>query len=72
MGCLVKVPTSKGSVDTTTNLSYGEKILTRGEYNYFYAPPVKIFAKETSEQNLEAASVKILKNMLTSNLTFYK
>ena len=72
MGCLVKVPTSKGSVDTTTNLSYGEKILTRGEYNYFYAPPVKIFAKETSEQNLETASVKILKNMLTSNLTFYK
>lgn len=72
MGCLVKVPTSKGATNTETNLSYGEKILTRGEYNYFYAPPAKLFSKETSEQNLEAASVKMLKKMLTTDLIFYK
>lgn len=64
MGCIIKVPTSKGQTNSETKLSYGEHILTRGDFNYFYVAPTKLFSKDSSEQNLETSSVKIIKNML--------
>lgn len=65
MGCLVRVETKEGNIDTGTNLSFGMKILTHKEYSYFYQAGEKDFSTEAGEKDLEKTAKQLIKQMIS-------
>ena len=71
MGCLVKVAVSEGNSDKS-GVSFGDKVITVNDYNYFYKAPAGIYSKTDAEKGLEATAVEQIKAMLTGNVSAYK
>ena len=72
LGCVKRVATSEGDTDKDTGNSFGQKVYTYGEYNYFYTGPTVHFSQEPAEQGLEDTAVQIIKNMISSNISHYE
>lgn len=72
MGCLVRISAEEGD-RSSDGLSFGEKVFSSDGYNYFYTAPVKTFATDNSEIQLEKHAVSLIKTMLsTENISTYK
>ena len=72
LGCVTRVATSEGDTDKDTGISFGQKIYTYGEYNYFYSAPAAHFSQDPAEQGLEDTAVQIIKNMISNNISHYE
>ena len=71
MGCLRRVAKTDGESDADGN-SFGQKVFTNEDYNYFYKEPSKTFSGTDAEKGLEATAVQLIKNMITDNISAYK
>lgn len=72
LGCATRVATSEGDTDKDTGNSFGQKVFTYGEYNYFYTGPSTHFSQDAAEQGLEDTAVQIIKNMISNNISHYE
>lgn len=72
LGCVTRVATSEGDTDKDTGNSFGQKVYTYGEYNYFYTGPTAHFSQDAAEQGLEDTAVQIIKNMISNNISHYE
>lgn len=72
LGCATRVATSEGDTDKDTGNSFGQKVFTYGEYNYFYTGPSAHFSQDAAEQGLEDTAVQIIKNMISNNISHYE
>lgn len=72
LGCATRVATSEGDTDKDTGNSFGQKVYTYGEYNYFYTGPTAHFSQDAAEQGLEDTAVQIIKNMISNNISHYE
>lgn len=72
LGCATRVATSEGDTDKDTGNSFGQKVFTYGEYNYFYTGPTAHFSQDAAEQGLEDTAVQIIKNMISNNISHYE
>ena len=72
LGCATRVATSEGDTDKDTGNSFGQKVYTYGEYNYFYTGPAAHFSQDAAEQGLEDTAVQIIKNMISNNISHYE
>ncbi|MBR3264092.1 hypothetical protein IKF94_02585 [Candidatus Saccharibacteria bacterium] len=72
LGCVTRVATSEGDTDKDTGISFGQKVYTYGEYNYFYTGPAAHFSQDAAEQGLEDTAVQIIKNMISNNISHYE
>ena len=72
LGCATRVATSEGDTDKDTGNSFGQKVFTYGEYNYFYTGPTTHFSQDAAEQGLEDTAVQIIKNMISNNISHYE
>lgn len=72
LGCVTRVATSEGDTDKDTGNSFGQKVYTYGEYNYFYTGPTAHFSQDPAEQGLEDTAVQIIKNMISNNISHYE
>ena len=72
LGCVTRVATYEGDADKDTGMSFGQKIYTYGDYNYFYVAPTNHFSTDASEQGLEDTAVQIIKNMVSGNISHYQ
>lgn len=72
LGCVTRVATSEGDIDKDTGNSFGQKVYTYGEYNYFYTDPGAHFSQDAAEQGLEDTAVQIIKNMISNNISHYE
>lgn len=72
LGCATRVATSEGDTDKDTGVSFGQKVFTYGEYNYFYSAPATHFSQDAAEQGLEDTAVQIIKNMISNNISHYE
>lgn len=72
LGCVTRVATYEGDSDKDTGMSFGQKIYTYGDYNYFYVAPANHFSQDASEQGLEDTAVQIIKNMVSGNISHYE
>ena len=72
MGCLLRVESSEGYT-YPDGTSFGDHVYSYKGYNYFYTPPEETFSTDAAEQNLESASVQLIKSMLSSeNISSYE
>lgn len=72
LGCVTRVATSEGDTDKDTGISFGQKVYTYGEYNYFYNAPAQHFSEDAAEQGLEDTAAQIIKNMISNNISHYE
>lgn len=72
LGCVTRVATYEGDSDKDTGATFGQKIYTYGDYNYFYVAPAGHFSQDASEQGLEDTAVQIIKNMVSNNISHYQ
>lgn len=72
LGCVTRVATYEGDSDKDTGKSFGQKIFTYGDYNYFYTAPEAHFSQDAAEQGLEDTAVQIIKNMIANNISHYE
>ncbi|MBQ8984876.1 hypothetical protein IJ098_03425 [Candidatus Saccharibacteria bacterium] len=72
LGCVTRVATYEGDSDKDTGATFGQKIYTYGDYNYFYTAPTTHFSQDASEQGLEDTAVQIIKNMVSGNISHYE
>lgn len=72
LGCVTRVATYEGDSDKDTGKSFGQKIYTYGDYNYFYNAPEAHFSQDAAEQGLEDTAVQIIKNMIANNISHYE
>lgn len=72
LGCVTRVATYEGDSDKDTGATFGQKIYTYGDYNYFYTAPNAHFSQDASEQGLEDTAVQIIKNMVSNNISHYE
>ena len=67
MGCLVRIKASDGDSDSD-GVSFGDKVITVNSYNFFYQKPKAVFSTSSSDKDLEASAVNLIKTMLTKNV----
>ena len=72
VGCVTRVATAEGDTDKNTGKSFGQKIFTYDDYNYFYNAPEGHFSQDAAEQGLEETAVQIVKNMIANNIAHYQ
>lgn len=72
LGCVTRVATYEGDSDKDSGATFGQKIYTYGDYNYFYTAPTTHFSQDASEQGLEDTAVQIIKNMVSGNISHYE
>lgn len=72
VGCVTRVATSEGDTDKDTGKSFGQKIFTYDDYNYFYNAPEGHFSQDAAEQGLEETAVSLVKNMITNTIAHYQ
>ncbi len=68
MGCLVRIKASDGDSDSD-GVSFGDKVITVDSYNFFYQKPKAVFSTSSSDKDLEASAVNLIKTMLTKNVS---
>lgn len=71
MGCLWRISIADGEKDASGN-SFGQKVFTNEDFNYFYKEPSKTYSSTDAEKGLEATAVQLIKNMITDNISTYK
>ncbi len=72
VGCATRVATYEGDSDKDTGMSFGQKVYTYGDYNYFYNAPETHFSEDAAEQGLEDTAAQIVKNMISNNISHYQ
>lgn len=72
MGCLMRVSSQEGDVDSGTGVKFGTKVFSSDGYNYFYIAPTALFSTDPAEQGQENTAVQLIKTMLsTENISTY-
>ncbi|MBR3233775.1 hypothetical protein IKG12_02875 [Candidatus Saccharibacteria bacterium] len=72
VGCVTRVASYEGDSDKDTGISFGQKIYSYGDYNYFYNAPEGHFSQDAAEQGLEDTAAQIVKNMISNNISNYQ
>ena len=72
LGCITRVAITEGDSDKDSGNSFGQKIYSYGEYNYFYTAPSGHFSQDSAEQGLEDTATQIIKNMIANNISHYE
>ncbi|MBR3135214.1 hypothetical protein IKG54_01445 [Candidatus Saccharibacteria bacterium] len=70
VGCLYRIPVTDGEKDSNGN-SYGQVVLTNGDYNYFYKEPAKLYSGSEADKGLETTARDLVKQMITDNISTY-
>lgn len=71
IGCLYRIAVTDGDADSG-GTSYGQKVFTNGDYNYFYKEPSKVFSGSEAEKGLEATARDLVKQMIVDNISTYR
>lgn len=71
MGCIMRAPVSDGDA-ASDGTSYGQRVFTDQDFNYFYTGAPAVYSTDAAEQALEQESVQLLKVMLTENISRYE
>ncbi len=72
VGCVTRVASYEGDSDKDTGMSFGQKIYSYGDYNYYYNAPEGHFSQDAAEQGLEDTAAQIVKNMISNNISHYQ
>lgn len=71
VGCLYRIGVTDGEKDSNGN-SYGQRIVTIGDNNYFYREPSGLFSGSEAEKGLETTARDLVKQMIVDNISAYK
>ncbi|MBR3323479.1 hypothetical protein IKG16_01165 [Candidatus Saccharibacteria bacterium] len=70
VGCLYRIPVTDGEKDGNGN-SYGQVVLTNGDYNYFYKEPSRLYSGSEADKGLETTARDLVKQMIADNISTY-
>lgn len=70
LGCLYRITITDGEKDNNGN-SYGQKIFTSGDYNYFYKE-TPLYSASDADKGLETTARDLVKQMIVADISTYK